>query len=1117
MQPYVKAWQETITIPTYPVPPADPNPMFLERRVNQGAGGQVYPNPLTDHVTRDQKVDKPYLAVLMENEYIQLIILPELGGRIFAALDKTNGYNFFYRQHVIKPALIGLFGAWISGGMEFNWPQHHRPSTFMPVDHFIEEHADGSRTVWLSEHDPMQRMKGMVGICLHPGRALVETKVRLYNRTPFPQTFLWWENAAVHVNENYQIFFPPDVTWVTFHSKQDMAHYPIARGVYCGIDFGEGVDISWHRNSPYATSYFAGDSRYDFFGGYDHGRRAGVIHVADHHISPGKKLFTWGTSEFARAWERHLTDSDGPYAELMAGVYTDNQPDFSWLQPYETRTFSQFWYPFQEIGPAKMANTRAALNLDFCGRQATLGVYATEVLREARVVLAADGRTVYEWRVDLAPGAAFTAGVELPEETVETALTLSVYAAGGDEILRYTPEPRQEQPLPEPAAPPPPPQEIESIEELYLTGLHVEQYRHPTLDPESYWEEALRRSPGDARTNNALGLLLLRRGEFARAERRFRTAIRTLTRRNPNPYDGEPFYNLGLALKYQRRLDEAYAAFYKATWNYAWQAAGYYALAEIDAWRGNWTAALEHLERSLAVNVASLKARDLKAALLRRLGRYDEAEMLARHTAALDPLDFWARNELVLVAQERGDAIAAERLQSELVGLMRDEPQTYLDIAFDYAGAGLWREAGGLLARLVEGKAAVYPMLLYALGYFAFQEGREEEGRALYRRAATMPPDYCFPARLEERLVLQHVRQVQPEDARAAYYLGNLLYDKKQYEEAIRQWEDACRLDPDFAIPWRNLGLACYNVRRDPQQARECYLRALACAPDDVRLFYEFDLLLKRVGVPPSERLAQLEARLDLVAQRDALYLERVTLYNQLGQPRRALELLLDRRFVPWEGGEDAVAHQYATAHLMLGREALAAGRGEEALQHFEAACHFPESLGIGRWHPVSDLPYRYHAGLALEMLGNLEAARAAFREVATASADRWSLMYLPSLPYYQALALRKLGDEAAARGKLEALLAQATRGMAGGFATSRPNFLPFNDDADRLTRIEYTYLAGLAYLGLGQLDEARQAFEQVLALDVNHLDAQVELLTVQNFTETGAQDDPFRCQTSTL
>lgn len=358
----VQCWEQQVVIPTYPVQEADPNPMFLEKRVYQGSTGKVYPNPFTDSVSLE-KVDKSYKAIMLENEYIQLMILPEIGGRIHAGLDKTNQYDFFYRQHVIKPALVGLLGPWISGGVEFNWPQHHRPSTYMQVHSAIEEHSDGSRTVWLSEHDPMLRMKGMVGVRLSPGKAIVEARVRLYNRTPLPQTFLWWANVAVRVHDQYQAFFPPDVTYVADHAKRAVSTFPVARKSYYGVDYSPGTDISWYRNIPVPTSYMVTESRYDFFGGYDHARQAGLVHTSNHHVAPGKKLWTWGNAEFGHAWDRNLTDSDGPYVELMAGAYTDNQPDFSWLHPYETKTFSQYWYPIQSIGPAKNANTEAAVNL----------------------------------------------------------------------------------------------------------------------------------------------------------------------------------------------------------------------------------------------------------------------------------------------------------------------------------------------------------------------------------------------------------------------------------------------------------------------------------------------------------------------------------------------------------------------------------------------------------------------------------------------------------------------------------------------------------------------------------------------------------------------------------
>jgi tetratricopeptide (TPR) repeat protein len=1083
--------EETMVIPTYPAPAPEPNPMFFEKRVNQGASGRVYPNPVTDRLS-DERVDRPYRMVVLENEYVEVMVLPEIGGRIFAGLDKTNGYDFFYRQHVIKPALIGLFGSWISGGVEFNWPLHHRPGTFLPADYLLEEAEDGSCTVWLSEHDPMERTKGMVGVCVHPGKAIVETKVRLFNRTPLPCTFLWWENTAVHATQDYQTVFPPDVNSVTFHTRQFMAKYPIAVGDYHGIDFGEGTDISFYRNIPLPTSYFVNASDYDFFGGYDHGRHAGVIHIANHHISPGKKMFTWGNGEFGKAWERNLTDADGPYLELMAGVYTDNQPDFSWIQPYEAKVFSQYWYPVQKIGPAVNANLNAAISLRVADGTVAVGVSPSQAFPGARIVLAAGERILLDLQADIAPGAPFVESAPLPEGVGERDLLLSVADASGAELIRYAPIPPVERPVPESMHPPAAPKDARSTEELYLAGLHLEQYRHATWEPEAYWEEALRRDPGDVRNNNALGRLWLRRGDFARAEEHFRRAIATLTRWNFNPYDGEPYYNLGLSLAFQDRLDEAYAALYKAIWSYAWQSAGYYALAQLDVRRGDLGTALDHVDRSLAANSLNQKAADLKAALLRRSGRPADALALADATLARDPLDYWARNERIL-AQRAAREDASSEL-ARLDELMRGDPQTYLDIAFDYAGSGLWDDAEALLTRHAgSAGAAVYPMILYALGYFAAQRGATEAARACFRRAAAASPDYCFPSRLHEQLALECARTLDPDDPRAPYYLGNLLYDKKRYAAAIAAWEDAVRLDPNLAIPWRNLAFAYYNIRRSPQKAAQAFARAFEANPNDPRLLYELDQFKKHTGVSPAERLAALEEHPDLLARRDDLFIEYVTLCNHLGQPERALELMLAHRFHPWEGGETLVATQYDIARLLLGRRALANEDAAGALVHLESARHYPVNLGVARFRAMPDAHIRYETGLARNAAGDHAGARAEWKAIVDAE---------PAFPferYYRALAFRRLGDEAAAQDEFEALLAHAEAHLSdvvstGYFENYAMALSLFEEDQDLLNRIECLYLAGLAKHGLGRVAEARHDFESTLALDPSHMGAQLQL-----------------------
>jgi hypothetical protein len=251
--------------------------------------------------------------------------------------------------------LVGLAGPWISGGIEFNWPQHHRPSTFDATDYMIEENPDGSKTVWVNEYEIMFRTKCALGFTLYPGKAFIELHAKLYNRTPFPQTFLWWANPAVSVDEHYQSVFPPDVHAVFDHGKRDVSSFPIATGTYYKVDYSPGTDISRYTNIPVPTSYMAVNSEFNFVGGYHHQKRAGMIHVADHHISPGKKQWTWGSGEFGKAWDRQLTDNDGPYFELMCGVFTDNQPDFSWIMPNEVREFTQYFMPYKEICYAQIS------------------------------------------------------------------------------------------------------------------------------------------------------------------------------------------------------------------------------------------------------------------------------------------------------------------------------------------------------------------------------------------------------------------------------------------------------------------------------------------------------------------------------------------------------------------------------------------------------------------------------------------------------------------------------------------------------------------------------------------------------------------------------------------
>jgi len=1091
----VKAWFEPVIIPTYLPMSPDKNPMFLEKRVYQGSSGRVYPLPFTDRIAT-KAVGHSWQAVHLENEFIRVMVLPEIGGRIHVGMDKTNGYDFFYRQNIIKPALVGLAGPWISGGVEFNWPQHHRPATFMPVGSEIEKHPNGSQTIWCSDHDPMNRLKGMHGVCLYPGKAYIELKVRLYNRTSFVQTFLWWANVGVHAHELYQCFFPPDVHYVVDHAKRAVSHFPLCKGTYYGVNYGErakhgvppeerprdfvppGVyaanDLSWYANIPVPTSYMALGSAEDFLGGYDHKHKAGLVHIADHHISPGKKQWTWGNHEFGYAWDRNLTDEDGPYVELMAGVFSDNQPDFSFLMPGETKVFSQYWYPIQEIGPAQTANRDAALNLTTSDSTARIGICVTQLFPAARVRLQAKGKEIAGWIRDLRPGSALVLTSPLTSGISEADVSVVVETKDGAELLRYAPPPIVQSEAPAAAIEPPLPEDIPANDELYFTGLHLDQYRHATRTPDAYWREALRRDPGDSRCNNAMGLWHLRRGEFALAEQHFRQAITRLTTRNPNPRESEPYYNLGLTLRYLGRDQEAYDAFSKAAWNHEWQSPAYLALAEIDATRGEWSLALRHLRNSLRTNTDHVNARALAVVVLRKLGRRGKAERLLRETLQLDPMQCWSR-------RLAGDPLATDN-------------QTLMDLAFDQARAGLFTEAVETLGCANrQAKDGSVPIVLYALGCFHEQLRESAAANVAYSQAAAACPDYCFPSRLEELLILQAAFVANPEDSRAAYYLGNLLYDRRRQGEAILMWERSARLDPSFSVVWRNLGVGYFNVLGDPARARSAFDSAFEADPSDARVLYERDQLCKRIGELPERRLAELERRSDLVCLRDDLTIELASLYNQTRQPEKALALIMSRRFQPWEGGEGLVLGQHVRAHLALGRRALQNGNPREAQRLFEVALTCPENLGEAKHLLANQSDVYYWLGVALDAAGD-SAGQEWWERAAARSGDfqEMSVKSFSAMTYYKALALKRLNRTKESENLLRSLLAYAETlhqqpAKIDYFATSLPAMLLFEDDLQKRCRITASFLQAQAWLGLGDTAKAQVLIKEVLDLDRSH------------------------------
>lgn len=1051
----VNVWEEEIVIPTYPVGEPDRNPLFIEKRVYQGSSGKVYPHTVIDKIY-DEKIDKKYTAVFLENDFVKVMILPEIGGKIQRAFDKTNGKDFVYYNSVIKPALVGLAGPWISGGIEFNWPQHHRPSTFDSVDYTFYKNEDGSATVAVGEIENMFRTKGMAKISLYPNSSYIEIKAQIYNRTDTQQTFLWWANPAVAANEFTRAVFPPDVTAVMDHGKRAVSSFPIATGTYYKVDYSKGVDISRYKNLPVPTSYMAAKSDYDFVGGYDDKLKCGILHVADHHISPGKKQWTWGAGDFGKAWDRNLTDNDGPYVELMTGCFTDNQPDFTFIAPLEEKSFTQYFMPYHNLGTVHNATKDLAMNYE----NGAVNLYAPGNVGEITVSAYFNNECIFEKNAVLKTTDFRSFNVGNAQEII--------IKKGGRTYLKYKVNCKKQE-FPDTAKCPPLPKDCKTNEDLYLYGLHIEQYRHATYSAEDYYLEGLKRDETDIRLNNAYGKLLLKRGLFTESEKYFRKAVEKSIRSNPNPYDSEPYYNLGLSLLYQNRLDESYDAFYKSTWSNACKESAFYHLACIAMQNGDLDSALEHVENSIIKNAHNIKALDLKALILQRKGLNNSAKEIAGAVLKIDPLDVIGKHIL-----------GAEPVINFNIAI---------EIAIEYACAGFIEKA----IKTLEKDTSNYPLIHYYLSYYYHLLGNEIKAKEHQQAGKNVDFTGCFPHRIEDLIVLKYIVSEYKDDFAALYFLGCLLYDKKRYDEAVNCWENSIKINNKFPTAHRNLALAYYNKKHNAKKAEKELETAFALDISDARVLMELDQIYKKIGKPLNERLSLLSGYIDLVMFRDDLLTEYITLLNTAGEYKKAYEIMTAHKFHPWEGGEGKITSQYVFSLTAMAKKEIESGNCKKATELLKMTFDYPHNLGEGKLYGAQENLQNYFLGAAYEKLGRFDTAAKYYNKAASGLSEPQSAVFYNDQPpetiFCQGIALQKLGRGRDAEKRFNKLINYADKHIKDDvkidyFAVSLPDFLVFDEDLNKKNKVHCLFMKALGFFGTGDKEKAAKCINKALKLE---------------------------------
>ena len=965
----VSVREEFLEIPTYPIGPEDRNPP-----IHRDPRRWIYPYAMQDFMLSVKTVRR-YRALILENEYIKVVVLPELGGRIYQVVDKTTGEEFFYCNHVVKPARIGLRGAWISGGVEFNFPNGHTVTTVSPVQYQVRKLPDGGASITVGDQEYVSRMSWSVTLTLKPGRAYIEEHVKISNPTPLPHRYWFWSNSAVHATPGLRFISPARKALTSL----GIIPYPKFRG----------VDYSWYKAWRRSSDTFSLEADEDFFGWYLHDKDRGGVHIASRYEAEGKKMFTWGTDDAGMIWVDHLTESDGQYCEIQSGRF-QTQMEYEFMEPHQVEEWVEYWYPIHGTDGFVYANLDAAVNLKVSRSKVEVAIYPTGKFEGSRLRVEVEGLNAWEWRLNLKPGEPVTKTIQTGHEDslLESRRVMVTLTSGdGSIILSYTKEPETEKATDEAIKPRVKPEKRGTAEELYFKGLYMAKRGYED-DAIRFFDEALRMDPDHSQARIDRAVILIKRGLYGEAADELRKAIRRIlaaehersfiSRLNRYPTLDRAYYYLGLAYRLMGRLDEAEEYLRRLTVSRGYASLGFYLLGEAALLRGKPREALKMFMEAARRDPYDVKAKVLMAASLRRLGRLRSAKRLITEVLRNDPLNLMANFELMLVYEGLGLDAEAGEARSRVENLLyrprnpifMDEVTPpyyslghYFELAVQYEEAGLYDEAVKALEMGLD-KPVKYTLMVYHLAYCLDMLGRREEAEAAFMEASRMSLDYVFPYHLESVKVLRRAMKVNPKDSNAMYLLGLLLYAKGRRDEAVKLWEDSLSLKPDNPLTHRNLGLAYWRHMGNPRRAINHYREALRLDPYNSRLYVEFDRLCEE-NFPDlaEERVKVIESAPSSVMRDDYVVERLVRAYMATGRYGDAYKLLTSRKFYPWEGATET-RKLYRDVCIKLGLEALESGRPRDAVKFFKDSLEFPRNIGVGR-------PYGYKDPEALNLLAS--------------------------------------------------------------------------------------------------------------------------------------------------
>ena len=957
----VKAWEGTLTIPTYGwAEDVNPKLWALEGDVKFSTtvkGSIVYPYPMQDHLSRT-KEDRTYKALFLENEYLKVTCLPDLGGRLHSVFDKTEGKEMFHLNDVIKPGMIAMRGAWISGGVEWNaGPQGHTVTILSPVDALIGENADGSAYLEISNLEKSLRTQWTVRVTLHPGKAYLDEQIRIFNPVDAISPYYFWNCTAFPNLPGTRFIYP--MTLGTDHNAVKFFSWPIH----------EGRDMTWLKNYEIYSSVFSVDCVFDFFGAYEVGADRGIVQVADHRKLGGKKAWTWGTWDFGIVSQQNLTDNDGPYIEVQSGPLP-TQSDYGMLLPRQEVSWQEYWYPIHGLGDGfEYATKDIAVQTAREDGTLRLRIIATSPFPGATCLITRDGRRLLRKTVDLGPENPKTvtlssAGKSPVEVTIRT---------GKRQVLAsfVTPLPVPETPKPKPSDLMNKPDEQLTLEEIYLKGRKFDLSTSRRKARE-YYEKALAEDERYSPALRALAVLDIEAGLYEKAADKLRTAVKR------DDTDGLSWYFLGVSHLWLGNDAEALRCAYMAMRCLGTDSLGCDLAGRAHMQLGEYSDAVEVFKSAVRLNPKDYKAKNHLLLALYSAGRKKAAYKHAEERIAVNPTALIPR---MIIALQNKDQM--NRFVREARAFVGEDEFEMLEAGLVFAETAMANEAEELLrAACVEAvpEDQRSPLPVYYLAYLASLQKDQAKAGAYLDRAARIHRDFVFPSRPEEVAVFEHAVKNNPDDAHAHLHLGNLYSHLDRQDEAVRQWSKAVELDSSLSVAFRNLGLHAWSVEEDLSKAEGLYRKAIAARPNDQTLYRDLaDILLAAKRRP--DAIKALESTPYEKTRRADIIIMLAQAYVDEQQYTNAIDLLESTPyFVNWEG-QTITWDLFHKAHVERGRQRFGDEDFAGALHDFEASLTYPENIGVGRSNKPQEASAQYWRGKALQALGRIEEARSAWKE----------------------------------------------------------------------------------------------------------------------------------------